>query len=239
MALQVEEIMNREVFSAAPDDDADQVLARLLRMGLSSAPVLDGARRPVGMVSLRDLAGARPGARVAEHMSTPAVGLGPAASIEEAARLLAETGYHHLVVIDEEGVVAGVLSTLDVLRGLTGLPARHPSVFPHYDHRTGMRWTDDTVLEPERVEAAPSGPGVLALVHGDRYLPEIIIRVESTEDVRGRLREMLDRPSAFGLSYWLARGNLRFRAATVHDQERRQRTVDTLLGRGDGGPPRD
>ena len=52
MALTVEEIMNRELFHLHASDDARTALSDLQALGIGSAPVLDGARHPLGVASL-------------------------------------------------------------------------------------------------------------------------------------------------------------------------------------------
>ena len=73
MARTVAEIRSRELFSVRPDDAVDEALDGILALGVSGAPVLDPEGRPIGTVSLRNLVGRRPGDRVADRMTTPAV----------------------------------------------------------------------------------------------------------------------------------------------------------------------
>ena len=54
--------------------------------------------------------------------------------IEVAARRLALADAHHVVVVDSAGVAVGIVSVLDVLRAMLGIPAHHPEPF-----RTGTR----------------------------------------------------------------------------------------------------
>jgi len=49
------EIMNRDVPSASPDDDARTAIETLARTDLAAIPVVDGERRLVGIVSESDL----------------------------------------------------------------------------------------------------------------------------------------------------------------------------------------
>lgn len=235
MAMLVREIMNRELYSTSEEESIGEVLKHLLHMGLSSAPVLAADGRPVGMISLRDLASAPADARIAEHMTTPPISIKDSVVIDEAAQILSDTGIHHLVVVDASGRTAGIISSMDVMRALAGLPACHPSIFPHRDH--GVRWTDETALEAEQIGCAPQAPGVLVLMHGGRHLHETVLRVEAAQDVRARLGELLERPEAYGLSFWLRRGNLRFMAAAIPDPAQRLRMVDKLLGRNHCGAP--
>ena len=134
MASMVKEIMNRELFSVRSTDTAADALDGLLAFGIYGAPVLDSGQRPIGVISLRDLV-TRQGTRVTDHMSSPAVVVRADARISDAARLIAETGYRRLVVIDDDRRAVGMLSAVDVIRGLVGLPVQHPGAFRHFRRR--------------------------------------------------------------------------------------------------------
>jgi len=102
------------------------VIARrpMLDFGISAVPVLDDDRRPVGLVSLSDLADDK---RDHLHASHAVHTITPDATIEDAARALATHDVHHLVVVDVQGVAVGVISTLDVVRALIGMPSKQPT----------------------------------------------------------------------------------------------------------------
>jgi CBS domain-containing protein len=233
MAIRVAEIMNREVFSLHPAHSADDALSGLIALGIGGAPVVDEEGRPLGMVSLRDLAGPRHGETAGALMTRPAAVIRAEEPIASAGRLLAQTGYHRLVAIDSEGRVAGMVSALDVLRGLLGLPAGHPAAFPHLDAELGLVWTDDQPLVAGGLEAAPDGPGLIVLTHGAAGVPERVVWVEAAHDVYARLTDMVSTPQTEQpvLAHWLARGPLRFRAASVAPDGLRQRALERLRRR--------
>jgi CBS domain-containing protein len=233
MAIRVREIMNREVFQARPADSVEQTLDGLLAMGITGAPVTDEKGRPLGVVSLRDLLTGKEGATAAERMTAPAVVVRADAPIADAASLIAHSGYRRLPVIDDEGRVIGMVSVLDVLRALLGLPAVHPSAFPHFDLQTGLSWSDDAPLAPENVDVAPEGPGCLALVYGGAGSPESVVWVESPNNVRTRLIDMLSLPQdSPELTRLLERrDHLRFRTASVADPELREKVKARLRAR--------
>jgi hypothetical protein len=231
MARVVEEIMNRELLSLRPSDDVDEALRYLLAMGVSGAPVVDGQGYPLGVVSFRDLLPYQGGTRIMDRMSAPAISIARTASIEAAARLLSERGIHRLVVVDEDGLTVGVVSASDCMRGLCGLPASHPATFPHYDRRKGLTWTDDLILCSENLDLAPSAPGILLLRVGGLGRYETDVWIESTENVRARLQDMLLRPQQDRrLAQLLSRygKDLRFRASPVPDASRRVAALDAL-----------
>lgn len=222
--------MNRELFTARPEETADNLIDYFSALGIGASPVLARDGSLIGMISLRDLVRAEPDALVEERMRTPVTFVSAESTIEETARILGETGYHRLPVVDHEYRVVGIVSSLDVIRGLTGIPVRHPETFPHFDQVTGLIWTDDVPLEMDRVEAAPQGPGLIALVHGGAGVRERMVWAERAANVRARLIDMMSLPQENypALSYWLDKENLRFRAASLDDEERGRRVVDKL-----------
>lgn len=232
MAKTVDEIMNHELFSLRPDDSCEDGLGYILALGVTGAPVIDPEGRPIGVVSFRDLVARKSPEPVKERMTRPALVVRTDASIEDAARVLAESGVHRVVAVDAGGRAVGVVSSLDVIRGLMGLPAGHPATFPHYDAATGIAWTDDTLLEIERLAVAPDGPGVFALVRGGRGLSEAVIWAEAAHNVRTRLYDILSLPQTDTpllkriLSDYQ---NLRFRAASISDMQTRMKVLEALL----------
>jgi CBS domain-containing protein len=232
MSSRVREIMNRELFRVRPGDVSSDVLNGILALGITGAPVVDDRGRPLGMVTLRDLVG-RTGTRAGGLMTSPAVTISADAPIAEAGRRIAETGRHPLVAVDGEERAIGVVSAVDVIRGLLGLPIKHPASFPHFDEETRLTWTDDAPLDLEHLDGAPDGPGLLQLVHGGVGLPERVVWVEACENVYARLTDMLDTPQRDQavLAWWLGQSGMRFRAAAAADPAERRKALEVLRAR--------
>ncbi len=236
MALRVREIMNPELFSVGPEEPAERALAGILALGITGVPVVDPQGKPVGLVSLRDLVGDGCGTTAGERMTRPPATVPAEARIGEAARRLARTRYHRLIVVDEGGRAVGMVSSLDLIRGLLGLPAPHPASFPHLDRETGLSWTDELPLEMNELPAAPEGPGVLVLIHGGAGVAERVVWAESAENVRSRLREMLTAARPDLLAAWLEHGGLLFRAASAPDPAERAEALSAVVRRGPPTP---
>ena len=93
----------------------------MLDFGVSAVPILDETHRPVAIVTFRDLA-----EQPADPHPSAVHTIAASATLEDAARVLARNEVHHLVVVDGAGKALGILSSLDVVRGLIELPAHHP-----------------------------------------------------------------------------------------------------------------
>jgi CBS domain-containing protein len=114
------EIMSKDVQTCHPTDSALHCAEIMLENDVGFVPVIDARGKPVGVVTDRDLAlrvlaAKRPPSTALRHiMSTDVVSCRVLDSIETAEAQLARTQKSRVVVIDEEGRVAGVLSLSDV-----------------------------------------------------------------------------------------------------------------------------
>jgi CBS domain-containing protein len=107
----------------------------LTRRGISGAPVIDEAGRPVGVVSRADIlvhdreavacldptADERQGGttRVRDIMTPVVFCVAPDAPASRVVREMTELRVHRLFVVDDLGTLVGVISVLDLLRRLT------------------------------------------------------------------------------------------------------------------------
>lgn len=230
MATTVSEVANPELFAVHADDRAADVLSFLIALGISTCPVQNADGTPAGVVGLRALYDAAADSTVGEIMNTPAVTIPGNLPLTAAAELMSESGYHHLIVVDNEGRAVSMLSSLDLIRGLAGLPISHPGSFPHYDIRFGVVWSDEYRLETSAVEAAPAAAGVLSLIAGRPGVPDRVVWSEHAANLRDRLLDLVSRPLAQvqPLRRWLEAGSLRFRTAQIAGDERARRVVDAL-----------
>jgi CBS-domain-containing membrane protein len=124
----IADIMNPKVLYIGDGDRPSLARRHIVEFGVTAVPVLDETHRPVGVVSLRDLASE-------DHEPEPqttVVTVKATDSIELGARRLAESEFHHLVVVDDRGVAVGMVSSLDFLRAMLDLPPKHPPKFDRF-----------------------------------------------------------------------------------------------------------
>ena len=232
MARTVKEIMNSELLSIRAEDLAERALGYILSFNVTAAPVVDDDGHPIGVASLRDLVSRESPITVAQCMTTPAATIEEGASIDSAARRLAEQGLHRLVVVARDGRATGVVSALDVVSGLIGYPVRHPSPFPHYDKVHELFWTDDMPLDTSLLDALPNGPGVLALVSGGPRRTESLVWAEAVNNLPARLADLTARPQTENkdLQRLLEHEkDLRVRAAHVPSQTAREAVARAIM----------
>jgi CBS domain containing-hemolysin-like protein len=131
----VADVMNREMLYLAEGARAELAREPILRFGVTGVPVVDEEGHPTGFVSLRDLIthGERP------QPSAPPFTVSAATPIEKAAWQLGATDHHQAVVVDEAGRAVGVVSAIDLLRALVGVPPRHPDAFPAFRRQSSSK----------------------------------------------------------------------------------------------------
>ena len=232
--LTVAAIMNQEVYAVHTDELVGEVLGMILTLGITAAPVVDEAGVALGLVSLRNLARAPREDTVARHMTTPPATVSPETSVEQAGLEMGQLSYHHLVVVDEAGRVVGFVSSLDVIRGLVGLPASHPPAFPNQEPESGLAWSPNLPLTEEQIAKLPAGPGMLVLTHQGNA--DEVLWAEASADVPARLRAIAggDHGLPELVAARLGDGRLAFRAASFAGQSSGEgpSVIDVLLTRG-------
>ncbi len=229
MAKYVREMMNPEVFSVRTTASVKGLEQQIIALGVSAVPAVDEARVPCGMISLRDLAEASGDDLTKWVMKAPPVIIDRDATLDEAGLLLSRTGVHRLIVVDEDVRLVGMLSAVDLVRGLVGLPAKFPEAFSRYDQQTGMVWSDDEPLSSESVrELCPESAGLFVLIRGGRGIPENVGWAESVENLKGRLLALITTPPSTAMERDLRSRRLRFRWAQERDPDRRDESLKAV-----------
>jgi CBS domain-containing protein len=115
----VAEVMTADVKTARSDEVVGPIRDLMLDGGIHGVPVVDPAGDLVGIVTSSDLVEEwAPEQGVVTVMSDHVETVSPHTTLGEAAfRMIAER-VHHLVVVQEEGRVAGIVSSFDLLRAL-------------------------------------------------------------------------------------------------------------------------
>lgn len=124
-AVPLTDIMSRDMICVRRDVEAERVAELMVLEHVGCLPVVDEPGRPIGMITKLDLV-ERVAARaegIAMHtagtlMMPMSIALKEQATIAHAAALMANEDIHHLCVVDVEGRLIGVVSTMDIVRWL-------------------------------------------------------------------------------------------------------------------------
>jgi len=130
MSAVVRDFMNKQLVYLREGDPAELALRPILDFHITAVPVVDEDHRPVGVVSLRDLADPE---RRGHRISGPVETISSDATIPLAALKFCDAEVHHLVVVDDAGRAVGMLSALDVIRAFLGVVAKHPKAIENFD----------------------------------------------------------------------------------------------------------
>jgi CBS domain-containing protein len=120
--MEIEPFVTRAVLTVKPSDSLRDAAVWMLERGVGSAVVLTGGR-PTGIVTDRDalraIARGKDGDRLTVgDLTTKLTTVTPSLEVLEAARIMREKGFRHLVVVDEGGALFGVFSIRDLVVGL-------------------------------------------------------------------------------------------------------------------------
>jgi CBS domain-containing protein len=138
-ATTVRELMTPTVTCVTPDVSAEALVEMLLERNISGVPVVDHSGRPIGIVSKTDVLRERfidgdtqdglpdhlrggfhvenvLGPTVADVMMPIAFVLRVGDTVRHAAALMARENIHRIPLVDDQGRVAGILTTFDLAR---------------------------------------------------------------------------------------------------------------------------
>ncbi len=111
----VRDAMMTAFATLTPDDHIDAAIETLLRTSQSEFPVVDGRGRIVGLLGRGDMIRALkqlgPEARVSEAMSTDIPAIGHRHCLDEAFKMLQDRSAPAVAVIDNEGRLAGLITS--------------------------------------------------------------------------------------------------------------------------------
>jgi CBS domain-containing protein len=129
----VDDIMTRGAMTLKADATVEDACERLLALRIGGAPVVDGSR-VVGLVSKTDLLQKDKTAKVVDIMTPYAQFVRPSEPAEVAIALMLKSRIHRLVVLDVEGNVVGMITTMDIMRAVQrGIHLHVPPEWPHSD----------------------------------------------------------------------------------------------------------
>ena len=116
MNTKVAELMSEAVVTTEPHQSIEHIRQLLDRNKITSVPVVDSDGKPVGIVSVTDLAhDLRAGSPISSIMTEKVYVVPKYEDVSIAARVMRNHKIHHVVVTHEKKVV-GILSAFDLLK---------------------------------------------------------------------------------------------------------------------------
>jgi CBS domain-containing membrane protein len=125
MSLPISKVMKSTVLTAERSEAVSAALGRMQKAEVRHFPVIDGTRRLIGVVSERDLGraaammqtaeGTRDTLRVGDVMNKEPLRVTRSLPAHEAAAMMIEHKIGMLPVVDEHGIVCGIVTAIDFL----------------------------------------------------------------------------------------------------------------------------
>lgn len=120
LTVRLSTLARKEPFAVAADTAIGVALERMVALGVGSVVVADDSRRPLGILTASDLPRRVVLARVAletaigEVMSVPPLTLPESANVYDAMLVMATHGVRHVLLVDADGALTGVVSERDL-----------------------------------------------------------------------------------------------------------------------------
>ncbi|RLG60737.1 hypothetical protein DRN86_01755 [Candidatus Geothermarchaeota archaeon] len=124
LEITIDKVYRRSMFRILVGSTLAEAVREMKRKNTEELIVTDEEGKGLGFIDSRDIVRliaegkANPDEKVEDVMSTPLVTIKLNDTIAKACGIMLEKGIHHLVVVDDEGHVRGVLSDLDILKAI-------------------------------------------------------------------------------------------------------------------------
>jgi CBS domain-containing protein len=193
--MRVQDVMTKEVATVAPDTSLKDVARLLMEHGISGLPVVEDGK-VVGVVSEADILVKERGVNPPHHhglvgllftegvdvgeklrsltagesMTTPPITITPARPVSEAAGRMIDEAVNRLPVVDDEGMLVGIVTRADLVRA-----------FVRSDEEIGREIREDVVLRtlwiaPEQVTVVVKNGAVALTGHvGTKSDAELVV----------------------------------------------------------------
>ena len=117
--------MSRTIISIKPTTTITDASKTMKKNKISSLPIMEG-NELVGIITTTDLVNIYTNAdqerhidpwdEVSKFMSSPVVTIKEQDSVKSASKIMSERRFHHLVVVDENGKLTGIVSSIDIAK---------------------------------------------------------------------------------------------------------------------------
>lgn len=155
----VGDYMTKDVVSVEIPSNRDDILKILKRTGISGIPVRERGK-VVGVVTRKDLLRKSEETQVALLMSPKPVVVTPDTPLSDAAAVMVRHNYRRLPVVDDNGILVGLLSVADLIAAIAQLRIKD-EIRDYYLSSTFALWEETPlplvgrIMEISDVEAVP------------------------------------------------------------------------------------
>jgi CBS domain-containing protein len=129
----VARLMNSDLQTVGPDTLVEDAATQMQENDVGSLVVVDDDGRLAGILTTTDfvdiVARSKPKAEttVERYMTTDVITTDAQTTIQEAADVMLEHGFHHLPVVDDEDAAIGMISTTDLAAYLSTVQTPSPA----------------------------------------------------------------------------------------------------------------
>lgn len=118
----IADIMSRAAVTSRADSSVESLIALMTQHHVGCIPIVDEQDRPTGIVTKLDLIECRgePRTTAREIMMPHAMTVNADDTVARAASLMSAEQIHHLLVVDSNRALVGVVSTFDITRWIAG-----------------------------------------------------------------------------------------------------------------------
>jgi CBS domain-containing protein len=124
MAKMAQDVMTADPTRCSATTTLDEVAKLMRQFDCGEIPIVDSADRPIGVVTDRDIVcrvvaeGQNPAAHTAEQcMTQPVITVPTDASLDEVLETMQRNQIRRLLVVEDDGCCAGIISQADVALG--------------------------------------------------------------------------------------------------------------------------
>ncbi len=129
--MDIRSIMTADPTCCSTDTTVREVAQLMKERDCGLIPVVDGHRKPVGVITDRDIVvramaedDFSSSATVGKYMTSPVTTISSQCSLDECAEVMEQNQIRRVVVVDEQGCVAGIVAQADIaLAGRDGRTA--------------------------------------------------------------------------------------------------------------------
>ncbi|MEX1031771.1 MAG: CBS domain-containing protein [Cellvibrionaceae bacterium] len=130
--MKVREFMTENPQCCSPDASLREAAQYMADCDCGEIPVLDSQKRPIGVITDRDIAcravakGKAPETtKVSDIMTSPAITIGPEQTLEDCCKLMDDNQIRRVPVVDDSGACCGIVAQADVVKAANESDAAH------------------------------------------------------------------------------------------------------------------